>query len=401
MSAAESAVPARVRGVQLAALGLGACLALSWRLWLPHGERAPHVPVFEGLSLEGTLVGGALAGLALLALVACLVPAWQRRAVPTLLASLGLLVLADQLRFQPWAWVLGLVLGALALPRERLTALAGARLVLACVYLWSGLHKLNLEFLETGYPWLIEPLREALPASWDGALVASAWLAPVGEALLGLALLTRRGAPAARLGVVAMHVFILAMVGPWGHDWNAVVWPWNLAMVGLVLLLVPGFGRADPLPSGAWRPRGAAGLVLLVLAGLQPALHFVVGQDGSGRSEWDAYPAFGLYSYSAPSALYAVPPEAAASLPPEARAVAVAREDGTLQLGADFWLLESLGVPVYPAERSFRALHRWLTERPGGESIVLIVHRRGRWDSQRQFDSWRAGDRRPIRRTVD
>ena len=34
-----------------------------------------------------------------------------------------------------------------------------------------------------------------------------------------------------------MHFFILLMIGPWGEDWNSVVYPWNVVMMSLLVIL--------------------------------------------------------------------------------------------------------------------------------------------------------------------
>ncbi|MCZ8286703.1 MAG: hypothetical protein O9353_14720, partial [Bacteroidia bacterium] len=37
--------------------------------------------------------------------------------------------------------------------------------------------------------------------------------------------------------VILMHVFILLMLGPAGKSFNYVIWPWNIVMILLCLLL--------------------------------------------------------------------------------------------------------------------------------------------------------------------
>jgi hypothetical protein len=46
----------------------------------------------------------------------------------------------------------------------------------------------------------------------------------------------------------AMHMFVLLMIGPFGHNWGTIVWPWNISMVILLFIL---FWRVElPLPKG-------------------------------------------------------------------------------------------------------------------------------------------------------
>ena len=39
------------------------------------------------------------------------------------------------------------------------------------------------------------------------------------------------------IAAVAMHVFILAMFGPLGLNWNNIIWPWTVAMAVIDILL--------------------------------------------------------------------------------------------------------------------------------------------------------------------
>ena len=46
---------------------------------------------------------------------------------------------------------------------------------------------------------------------------------------------------------IAMHLFILAMFGPAGLNWNDIVWPWTAAMAVFDLRLFSG------TPEFSWR----------------------------------------------------------------------------------------------------------------------------------------------------
>ena len=77
-----------------------------------------------------------------------------------------------------------------------------------------------------------------------------------------------------------MHVFILAMFGPFGHNWNNIIWPWTAAMAGLDLLLFTG-----PQPFSVrdlfWSNRSPYHVGVLVLFAILPFLSFV--------NLWDSY----------------------------------------------------------------------------------------------------------------
>ena len=63
---------------------------------------------------------------------------------------------------------------------------------------------------------------------------------------------------------------ILASVGPWGHNYNNVVWPWNVAMGTFVILLFAqekGVSPKDVL----WNGKFAFQMLVLILFGILPA----------------------------------------------------------------------------------------------------------------------------------
>jgi hypothetical protein len=93
-------------------------------------------------------------------------------------------------------------------------------------------------------------------------------VAPLVEASIGVGLLTRYRNWAVILAL-GMHAFILLCLGPLGHDWNTVVWPWNVAMATFVVLLFWRTGDISPkkilLPTRR-RPSYLHAVVLVLFA---------------------------------------------------------------------------------------------------------------------------------------
>ncbi|HEY1341721.1 MAG TPA: hypothetical protein VGF59_29620 [Bryobacteraceae bacterium] len=143
-------------------LGLVAGLLLAPNLWLT-SRSYPLAPVFGRLRPPSPPFDYAILA-ALLLLLACIAVA--ERPVKGIAAFLTLAVaysLFDQTRWQPWFYQYVAMLAVLYTyfrnPSEerRETALHGCGLIVAAVYFWSGIHKLNSGFANDVLPILLKP----------------------------------------------------------------------------------------------------------------------------------------------------------------------------------------------------------------------------------------------------
>ncbi len=342
---------------------MAAGFALSPRLWLstrayplvPVSSRLPPVPYPFDVVAFGVLC-------ALLAVVTLSASA------PALLAFVllaGAWSLWDQSRWQPWFYQYLFMLGALGLHPWTGAALDTCRAIVAATYLWSGLQKVNISFARVTFPWLVAPLAERLPVGLGRIVAASGPAVAFAEAALGVGLLVEPTRDAAVVLAILMHAAILFCLGPLGHRVNRVVWPWNVAMAGFVLIL---FWRAPDASIGrvlAVEP-GPFHAIVLVLFAVLPALSFA--------NCWDSYLSAALYSANLKAGVIYLTEAARAALPDGLQRYVEPDPDGRLELSLSRWSSGETGVPVYPEVRIFKALAREVCRH--ANDVELVVHYR-------------------------
>lgn len=355
------------------ALALLCGLLLSPKLWLST-RSYPLTPVTDALPPIPAPLDALWFYALLLLLVAITVLPKPRLAMLVFVGLAGLLSLWDQSRWQPWFYQYLFMLGALAFRpwnqarHEPQPSLNACRLIVASIYWWSGLQKLNFCFVTDVYPWLLEPLLPRLPEAVQPWVVAGAGVAPYLEAGIGLGLLFRPSRNVAVLLAVAMHVLVLLALGPFGHNWNTVVWPWNVAMMAFVLLL---FWRTPTVscPRLVWPGRFAYGWVTLLLFGVLPGLNF--------WNLWDSYLSANLYSGTTLDANLYVTDEVRQRLPEAVQPHIQMDITGQYRVDVFGWSIQELNVPPYPERRIYRHIARTIAtfaEEPG--DVILVIQER-------------------------
>lgn len=251
-----------------AAVGLAASMLLSRPTWTLDRE-LPVVPLVPGLPLAtpawSAALSWAVVGLAAMT-PALLLTRWRPLAAACPLGAVlvgAWLALHDALRLQPWFVLYMLVLSLVAAaaiggPGSAASLRRATALLLAGAYVYSGLHKFSHTFVHDTFPELVRPLAAAVHAP-EWLVAALAWAVPPGEVLIGAMLLLPRARAAGVIAAGAMHAGILLALGPLGRNENAVVWPWNLAMLGMLTLVCwPSgpFAAAWPAQQPHDRPHG-------------------------------------------------------------------------------------------------------------------------------------------------
>lgn len=254
-------------------LGFLSQIFLSRSLWYSVNRQFFLIPMFDFVSLNLGNIGNIIlfAGL-LLSLVVALFY-YRKPILLTIILLLAILMLQDITRIQAWTYQYFLTFVILYInwqkPKEN--ALIALQYILIFTYFWSGIQKLNPHYVEDVHPWLFGAYEWSKPFAEIGNW---AYVSAIFEALVGVGLVFDKSRKFAVVSGLGMHAFILIMIGPWGEDWNSVVYPWNIIMMALLLLL---FWRKptekQPTPTLLQLPQISTQWLVLILLGILPAFN--------------------------------------------------------------------------------------------------------------------------------
>jgi len=334
-------------------------IAVTPRLWettrnfptVPAFGWIPELPQTASLALTVAFI---LSVLAFATLRRSMWPGWT---------ALGLgvvLVLLDINRLQPWFYQYLLMLWALSRSEKKGTerALPICGFILASIYVWSGIHKLNLMFAKEALPFLLRPLGQGVVS-----LAHPVWfLVPVTESAIGFLLLM---GPTRKVGLalaVSMHVLLLYLLGPLGLNYNSSIWPWNFWMIAFCLVI---FWRPSP---SLLKPvfQDSLGKAILILCGIMPAFSFI--------GAWDTYLSASLYSEKAREGWIYLSESGYEHLPNEDKIYAVRSAPGQYRIGIIEWGSRQMNVPPYPEPRVFQTIAEHLIQQgvPAGDITLLV-----------------------------
>jgi hypothetical protein len=316
-------------------------LVLSWRAYIPNLRIFAFSPVIEALGSAPVWVDWII----LILNIGCV--SWLVTKPLQRLPAIGVLVctvfwvLQDLLRFQPYTYMYFFtILWVVFFTSRSIDAL---KIMVASVYVWGGVHKINATFFLSVFPEFIEPLYSfpKEPSLLAALIVLVMFLVPVFEATIGLLLIFFPRQRRLTTGMAfLMLVVVITSLGLDDDAWNIIVWPWNIYLFLLVLMLLPKPARADERVRFRF---DIPTLATIVLFSITPAFALF----GWGHS----YPAFKLYSGNTKRAEVIFSPNENLTLLPNSLGQLVGRAH-TLSL-VD-WTAQEFGLVVYPESYVFR-----------------------------------------------
>jgi len=336
--------------VRAITLCLVAQVLLSWKLWIASSRSFPTIPFFDFLdiplvsTIEYFMFGTLLLGLIALAIL----PSKKQIALIVLIVS-GLLILQDITRLQVWFYQLIFLIWVLYFRNEtnKKIVLNSIQISICLVYFWSGVNKLNVYFIEDTFPWFFgkTPFLQSFAESQLIAISVALF-----ELFLGIILLIRRTRLIGIYLVALFHLIILLFLGPLVHNWNEVVWPWNILMIVLVILLFKNeesqlfkkyqFKQFYPL------------LGMLLLFGLMPFFNIF--------KKWDDQLSFKMYSGTNPEGTLYFSIKDDVCFDPSIQSIILGYQ--TRRVVIDDWALHEMKVAPYTNSRTVKHVAKKLCE---------------------------------------
>jgi hypothetical protein len=200
------------------------------------------------------------------------------------------------------------------------------------------------------YSWFIKPLSAFVSERQMSILLKTGSVIPYIEIFIGFGLLIKPLRFLAVPVLVITHVFILLLMGPFGNNYNSVVWPWNIAMILLVLLLFSG-STMERYYSITHLFNIPVFYLVMLLFWLLPASNL--------WNYWDTYLSFSLYSGNNHNAKIILSNKAYQKLPYYIRHY-VFDEAGGHVLYPKLWCLHELNAPMYPEKRIFQRVNDYV-----------------------------------------
>lgn len=344
-----------------------ALIAATFTLWIPQ-KVFPQVPVFALLCDAPSAIDWIGLGCLILGLVASTTwPSSRLRSFVGLLilVSLVTLVCLDQHRFQPWAYQLGLFTAIWLVCRNVSLRLNLMRYVIVGIYFYSAIGKLDFEFLHSVGQQMLGAMAKWLGQDLskipDATRIAIVAVFPMVELAIAMGLLWTKSHRIAGCFAIALHLVLIAVLGPFGLNHRLGVLVWNGQFAGQAFLLFVVEQVADQ--DGGENANGSRATWLFswmhcfqerLCIALVAVVSIMPCSERFGI--WDHWPSWALYAPHSSRVRVEVASPGVQRLPASLAALVMPSandEEATfwLPVPLDAWSLKTLDTPIYPQSR--------------------------------------------------
>ena len=276
--------------------------------------------------------------------------------------------LLDQNRWQPWEYQYIFIIITLVINYKNDTdALAIIAFIFAAIYFYSGLGKMNAVFSQS--------IQHALTRSgifhasnsylYNFLVYHSGYASGITELSLSIGLFFQRTKKIAAIFLILMHILILVLFGPFGINYDIIIWPWNIAMILLLYIL---FISKQPASIQFKSIKKGWNKIIIILFGILPALNFF--------GYWDFFLSSSLFS-TKPTDMYICinKPRSSKELQPfiVLNKNKTLCDSNSLIINVRTWSFQELMVPAYPELRVYKNIKSQLLKRyPDMEATFVI-----------------------------
>lgn len=294
----------------------------------------------------------------------------NRKVFIGIISITAILLLQDQMRWQPWAYIyLLLLLPFLWKEDQQKVFINYFQIILIGVYIWSGIHKLSPNFIEITFMNILKVFWENLDPETFQSISFLGYSISIIEIITGIFLILPK---LRKIGVYLAcmtHITILIYLSPLGINSNSIVYPWNIAMIIIVFLTF--FGTNNKLFFWKIEKPAFSGLqcLVIILVWVLPGLNFA--------KLWDHYLSFSLYSGKVNVFHIAIQQGELGKIDRRYRDYFVDVEGltGGAIIDVNLWAMKELNVPFYPETRLFKEVGKtFCKQNIAEENLVLIEY---------------------------
>lgn len=345
---------------------------MSWRIWTTY-RLLPAAPFFEYLDHTPAVVHTVLFVLSLLSIL-LLFFRGNRFFLTGLLIIEIFSCLLDQNRWLPWEYLYIFIIFIFLVNAARPNYIAPCiAFLLISTYFYSGLGKLNEGFVHVVWANMILRNFLKVPAnisdqSW---VYYSGYLLGLMELLAGVGLFFVKTRVISAKVLIAAHLFILLLLGPFGFKGYEVLWPWNAAMILFLYFIFvkksEGVIIFQPITKG-WNR------LALVCWGILPVLSF--------WGWWDKNLSSNLFSANLPDMIICIKDTSACK---QLQRFCDKKDswnicNGQAKIDIQAWARVETNVSVYPEMRVYKIIQQKL-EKQYGTAGLSFVYFTG-WDKK-------------------
>ena len=369
--------------------------AITWRLWTPQTD-FPQIPFFGWLRQVPGFVDWIAAAGTVVGLIAMLSTKyrWAKPAIILFVVSTSLLILLNQHRLQPWAYLM-LVTSCLLVCLPNKTSLIWVRRIVISIYIYSAISKFDYQFVFTVGEQMLNVLLGFVHLETTGLpqwlQISLVLCLPMSELLIGCLLLFSKTRKFGGWLAIGLHTSLLLVLGPLGlnHQPGVLIWnAWFIVQAWLLFASVhSNKNLAEPensedLGKVAVETSPTSGdtpSIELIWLGRLLASFVIVFPITCAVSPWvelpmkaDHWVAWEVYAPRSSRATAQIPAWTSSDPTLDQPSFDTTPQSQT----PNQWSLNMLGVPVYPQDRFQAACWLSLTKEQalsGGRSPTLTV----------------------------